>query len=571
MAAISYPATENSTIRTVILPLLLFTGNVFAAPPTGPVPTPVGCPAPAGDATERWSGQARWEAIEQAGYRLGEMRIEVLDVYVAEDLKWYQSLANGIHIESREDAVADLLTVNSGDRVEARAIYEAERVLRGLEYLKDAAIHPVRCTDGRVDVVVRARDAWTLKFYIGAGTAGGESTSEIGLQERNFLGTGKGISFSRSEDLTRTETSFGYDDPALFGSEITFSYEYRNLSDGKGNRYHLEKPFRRLDQDLAFIVAAEDTTQELEFFNAGETAYRAQQSIRSSRYEVRQLFDLDVDAGWRGGLGWERDLMEFSNVVADNPALRPSPNLAGRDIQGPYLALERFNDEFASFRNLRAMEQSEDYNLGFVGRLQLGRFEERNSNTRGEFGRIWIQNGTEFGDYGLVQYRAEMSGRHRDTPGGKRWEAAYVDFDINAYYSTKGRSTWVLHLEMDSRERADPEDELYLGGIDGMYGYPQHFRVGDQRWIFHAEHRYVTDMVLFDTLKIGYTAFAEAGRIRGLDGDWSRQFADVGIGLRIGNLRSAFADTYYLAIVTPMTRDAGVESYQIVAGNVIEF
>lgn len=565
---------RNFIIRFHVLFLLLLAALAAeAAPPTGPVPEPYGCPVSSPDAKERWSGQAQWQAIERAGYRLGTIRIEVLDVYVPGDgdLEWYQSLANTIHIESRHAAIANLLTVEAGDAIDARAIYEAERVLRRLEYLKDAAIHPLRCDDGSVDVVVRARDAWTLMLSLGFDTAGGESTSQVGIEDRNFLGTGKGIRFSHRRDLTRTSTSYGYTDPALLGSDNIFGYEYRDLSDGSGNKYLLARPFRRLDQAWAFTIAAKDISREIEFFNQSESAYSAQESIRSSNYEVRRLLDVDASAGWRGGFGWARDRMEFSDVVDVMPALRPRPDFVDRDLQGPYLTLERFNDEFASFHNLRAMEQFEDYNLGFVGRLELGIFDDKSGGRSGDFVSLQVSDGAEFADAGLLLYHTGVSGRRRNNESGNHWEAAYLDFDIDAYYPTTGRSTWVLHFEADSRERADPEDELYLGGIDGMYGYPQHFRVGDQRWILHAEHRYVTDMVLFDTLKIGYTAFAEAGRIRDLSGDWSRQFADVGIGFRIGNLRSAFADTYYIAIVAPMTRDAGVESYQFVAGNVMKF
>lgn len=525
------------------------------------------------DIEERWSGQARWRALEKRGYRIGNIHIDVLDVYVSEEgeLQWYQDLANTLHIESNRDAINDLLTIDKGNVVEARRIYEAERVLRQLAYLKDAAIHPLRCEDGIVDVVVRARDAWTLKLSFGIGTAGGESTSQFGLEDRNFLGTGKGLRFSRSRELTRTSTSFGYEDPALLGTDLTFSYEYRDLSDGKGNKYRLAKPFRRLDQEWSFTVDAEDTVQEIEFYNDTELAYSAQQSIRRSHYEAQRLVDIDGNAGWRAGLGWERDLVEFSDVLEEMPGLRPSPDFDNRDLQAAYVSLERFHDEFSSYHNLRAMEQAEDYNLGFVGRLKLGTFDDKTDGRSGELGSLEIRDGTEFGNEGLLLYRAGASARRHDSSSGHRWEAAYADLDIDAYYPTTGRHTWVLHLEMDSRERPDPEDELYLGGIDGMYGYPQHFRVGNQRWILHAEHRYVTDTVLFDTLKIGYTVFAEAGRIRDLNGQWSRQFADIGIGFRIGNLRSAFADTYYIAIVAPMTRDAGVNNYQFVAGNMIRF
>lgn len=527
------------------------------------------CPAPAAGTADRWPGQQAWLALERAGLQIGSIEVEVDEVYVARDdrLDWYQRLANAIHARSQQETVAEQLTLEPGERVVARRIYEAERQLRRLEFVKDARIDSQRCGNGSVDIVVRSRDAWTLKLWAGIGTAGGESTQQFGVQELNLFGTGKALSYSYDEQVDRSSEAVGYHDPALLGTKLVFDYEYSSFSDGRGNRFQLEQPFRTLDQSWAFRAASDDTDLQLKFYQDNQLAYRLQQARRSSNYEVRRLLFMEPAGAWRGGGGWRREHSEFSGLIEEVAGLRPAPDVIDRDLRGPYLLLERVHDDYASFTNIRAMQRTEDYNLALNARLELGQFEDANGNGNGYFSRLEVDGGSELVQDGLLLYRANFGVRRR----GENWEDGRGSISADAYYPVSTRHTWVAHLELDWHERADPEDELYIGGLDGMYGYPQHFRVGDRRWILHGEFRQTSDLVLLDTLRIGYSAFAETGQVHGLDGHWSRQFADVGLGLRIGNLRSAFADTYYVAIVAALTQEPGVERYQLVAGNVIEF
>ncbi|MEX2576294.1 MAG: hypothetical protein WD382_06545, partial [Halofilum sp. (in: g-proteobacteria)] len=49
------------------------------------------CPKPqSANENEAWPGQAQWQRLEAAGYRLGEFSIQVEDVYTGTSLAWYQ-------------------------------------------------------------------------------------------------------------------------------------------------------------------------------------------------------------------------------------------------------------------------------------------------------------------------------------------------------------------------------------------------------------------------------------------------------------------------------------------------
>ena len=534
----------------------------------GSHPAASSCPRPPDRAAEDWPGQQQWEQLEAAGYRLGDLAIRVADVYPGTGLPWYQELANTLHTDTDPAVVRSLLTVATGTPVEAERIYEAERQLRAQPFLIEARIVPVRCADERVDAEVRVRDAWTLQVGAGFGTAGGESTSSVELKDENFLGSGKTIFVGWSEGRERTTEEFGYHDPAVLGSPWTLDAVHWELSDGYGDSLRVAYPVRRADQVWSVRAETEDVRRELEFEQASETAWTARADSELASVELRRLVALDDRSGWRAGVGWRREYYEFGRLEAEEPALRAPPELVDRRLEGPYIVVERFRDRFRSFRNLRAIGVTEDYDVGLDARLEAGRYTDHLGDDDPWFARVALDYGAAVGERDLFLAELEVSGRYR---ADGDWVANYRSLAVDYYHRTSRRNTVVTHGEFDWQDDPDPEDELYLGGFDGLLAYPDRFRVGDRRWLLHLEDRYTSDLILFDTIQVGYTAFLEAGSIRGLDGEWGDTLADVGAGLRLGSLRSSFGSVSYLTIALPLVDAGEPDDYELVVGSTLEF
>lgn len=544
-------------------------GFTVASPAQSPEPGAAdACPRPDDAGGEDWPGQRQWQRLEAEGYRLGELRIEVRNVYVGSNLAWYQRLANTLHTRTDRDAVRDLLTVEPGDPVTAGRIYEAERILRGQPFFTDARIFPAECDGDRVAADVRVRDAWTLQLGVGFGSAGGESESSIGFEDENFFGTGKSVLLDWSDDSERTTLEFGYEDPSVLGTPWTLGLSHSELSDGRGDAVSIGYPFRRVDQPWGFRAEVEDSASEFSFEVAEETAFEAETERQEAEIELRRLVALGPRGGWRVGLGWQRDYAEYGPLQERASGLRPPPDLTDRRLQGPFLSVERFSRRFRTFRNLRAIGKNEDFGLGFRSRTIGGRYVDETNGDNPWFFDIDINHGLPVGSRNLLLSRLNISGRYRDDGGEEAW---YRSIAADYYHRTSEHNTIVAHGEYDWRDDPDPEDELYLGGFDGMLAYPDRFRVGDRRWLLHLEDRYVSDTILFDTIQVGYTAWVEAGNIRELDGRWGEPLADVGLGLRLGSLRSSFGSVSYLTVAFPLVDDGQDDDYSIVAGTTVNF
>ena len=366
----------------------------------------------------------------------------------------------------------------------------------------------------------------------------------------------------------RRTGAFGYADPAVLGSPWTFGITHRNLTDGHRNSVNLAYPFRRVDQTWGLRARSEDLRKEVPFEQAGEEAYAARMDAERARLELRGLVTRVGQAGWRVGLGWERDYAVFGPLVAKQPDLRAAPTLTNRRLQGPYVVVERFSDQYQSFRNVRAIGITEDYNLGLEARLLAGRYTDDGRDERPWFGRAELTYGAQLAGGNLLLADLSLAGRRRS---GGDWVANHLSLGGDYYHRTGRQNRIVAHGELDWQEGPDPEDELYLGGFDGLLGYPGRFRVGNRRWLVHLADRFTTGIILLDTLQIGYTAFVEAGNIRGLNGEWGDTLADLGGGLRLGNIRGSSRSVMYMAVAMPLVDAATQKDYQLVIGSTLEF
>lgn len=529
-----------------------------------------GCPSPAEEtAAEEWAGQHQWQRLERDGFVLGDLDVEVRDVYVGSDLPWYGRVANELHASTEPAAIRALLSIEPGEAVEAERIYEAERRLRGQSFLTAARIVPRDCSDEQVDAVVRVRDAWTLQFSADVTSAGGETGTGVGISDDNFLGSGKEFSIGVDSNDDRTTGAVGYSDPAVFGSRWTLDLEHRRASDGGGDAITIARPFQRTDQPWSLRFSVDNNRGDLNFDQAGDTAFTSDYKSERARLEWQYLVASTPRGGWRAGVGWRRDHAAFGDLEAEEPQLRRPPTLFNRRLDGPYVVVERFRDRYRGFRNVRQVGRTEDFRMGLDTRLVAGRFRDSVDDDEPWFIRANFDYGLELGERNLLMAGAAMSGRY--PPGEDEWQAQSLGVQGDYYHRTGPRNTIVTHAEFDWRDNADPEDEVYLGGFDGLFAYPDRFRGGDRRWRLHVEDRYTSDVIVLDTIQIGYSAFVEAGGVYGFDGEWGKTLADIGGGLRLGSLRSSFGTVTYVAVAFPLVDDDEVDDFELLIGSTVQF
>ncbi|HTL98262.1 MAG TPA: hypothetical protein VL181_05600 [Holophagaceae bacterium] len=275
-------------------------------------------------------------------------------------------------------------------------------------------------------------------------------------------------------------------------------------------------------------------------------------------------------SAFRVGVDLEAADASYGALTADAPAgALPAPDLAARRLRGPALTVEWLQDGFRVYRDLVGMDIPEDYNLGWNGQAALGLYTRALGSTEAApFLRLNAGRGWAPSEDSLVLASAYASARR----GSSGVENGLAGGTLTAYTWAFPHQVLAGYLSVDTARRPDPENLLYAGGFDGLRGYTDHIHPGDRRWLASFEHRTLTDWRWLGILRAGFVLYADAGAIHRLDGlGWSRTYADVGGGLRFGDLKSSLGRVVYLTMAYPLVKEPGQDKWQVVVGNTVRF
>jgi len=512
-----------------------------------------------------------WEEAEREGLRVAAVRVAAGDVFdpaLPDERHWLGALANAIHLTTRERVVRSALLFGPGEPARASVVHESERRLRALPWLIDAWIEPRPAGPGTVDALVHTHDGWSLSLGVKYNHAGGDAVWSVSVEEDNLLGLGKRVAVKRAQELDRDKTELAYRDDLLLGTPWRLEAAWQDLSDGRGRRLLLERPFESLAAPWSAGLETSATEYDLTRYQAGEGVYSFPVELVEARLSWRRRYRLRDREARRAGVELYAARTGYGELSVERPGVLPNPALEPRRLRGLLATWEISEDRFATFRNLRSVGNTEDVNLGWEATLKAGWLGRALGGDRD----AWYAEGSwsvgrRLGGGALLLHTGE--GRLRREAAGLR--DAAVEARQSLFWQGLPHQTLAADLGLVWGSRLDPERAVYLGGFEGLRGYPNHFRSGDRSWTLSLEDRVITPWKLWGIAQVGFVAYADAGAIAAEGAGFGRTWADVGAGLRFGNLKGTVARVVQLTVAVPLVRDEGVAGWQVVAGNTLRF
>ena len=497
------------------------------------------------------------------GAVIGDVNIlndSIFDLDIPEEDKALYRLANRLHVTTRPGVIQQQLLFNEGDKWSVSRIQESERILRGNRYIQNANIDTVRNGDGTVDVNVHTSDVWTLIPRISLSRSGGENKSGIGIKELNLLGTGIQLEALYKSNIDRDSAIFRFTDRHLGNSWYSLNAVIAENSDGHTRLLDLERPFYSLDSSAAHGVSYLDDDRIDALYDGGEITNRFRHQSES----------FSLYRGWSKGLrnGWTRryiagiayDDHRFS-IADDDPA--PVPLLPDdRTLVYPYVGIEILEDRFEKTSNVDQVNRTEDRFLGTRFTAQLGYAGRRFGSDR----NAWIVNaGLQRGfgssdDHSLI-FSSDLSTRIEDSG------AENLTLDVGAKYFRRQSDKRLFYASLSGTYgyNLDVDNQLLLGGDNGLRGYPLRYQGGDRMALLTLEQRYFTDWYPFRLFRVGGAVFFDAGKAwhsQGDDRPGSELLKNVGFGLRLGNTRSGQGRMTHIDLAFPLDGDQGIKNVQ---------
>lgn len=503
-------------------------------------------------------------ALEAAGARIGELRFlrrNVFDIELPEENRALFRAANRVHRLTREDTLRRQLLIEEGQLFSERLLQESARLLRATEYLRDADLRVLDCVDGQVTIEVETRDVWSLNPGLAGGRKGGESSFGLDLEESNLAGTGALVLLSRRGDADRSSTALRYRDQHQFGRWRSLDVRYEDNSDGRGWALAVEQPFYALDARSAWGARFDHLTRVESFYELGEEISEYRQRNRDADLWWGRSTGLEEGRVLRWSLGLRDARREF--LPSRDPLLL-GPVPADRHLAGPWVGVEYIRDQWEVLRNYDQIDIREDALLGTRLSARLGRADTHFGGDRDAW---WLEadvsRGWRFSDGALLRFAGQLS--TREESGDTRNLSARGDL---RYYRENGpRRLFFAELEGQYGHQLDLDNRIYLGGDTGLRGYPLRWAGGESYARLSIEQRYFTDWYPWRLFRVGGALFADVGRVWGrdpLDRPNPGRLANIGMGLRLSNTRSAFARLIHIDLAMPIDSDPRLEKVELV-------
>jgi hypothetical protein len=500
--------------------------------------------------------------LERAGAVIGNIIIDNLNVFDLNDPKddtRLFRLVDHLHARTRQDVVRWQLLFVTGDKYSRRVLNESERILRQASYFYDASIEPISYHDGRVDVVVRTRDVWTLDPKVSYGRSGGTNSTSVGVQELNAFGYGAAVTVGRSSDVDRTQTGIGIQDGNTFGSRIAVSALYSVNSDGYQHDLFVDRPFYALDSRWTGGVDGTDDLRVDSLYDRGNVIDQFQEHDELSR--IYGGFSHGLENGWvtRWTFGLTSDDRQFERApLWTGVDLVP----AERKLVFPWIRYELVEDDYLKYHNYNQITRTEDFDLGAHLSAQLGwSAPVLGANIAGLLysANAGIGFATEHNETLVVA--STLDGRlENGTP-----ENAIVTESFHYFLKQSEKLLFYAGIDAAAGRNLDLEDQILLGGDNGLRGYPLRYQDGTSRALLTLEERYFTDWYPFRLLRVGAAAFMDVGRTWGtapLAEPSLGILRDLGFGLRLGNSRSGLGNIIHVDLAFPLDGDPSIKRVQ---------
>lgn len=534
-----------------------------------------------------WTASGGATVPKAESLTIGEITIRTRDIFGAAELqsdgepvRWLHRTMNALHVNTRHHVLRQELLFGRGDRFDAQKLAETERNLRSLGYLNDIRVTATDTTaDGRVNVLVSARESWTLNtaFAYTRASDGGQRWS-ASLSDRNVLGGGFLLGAGVGENEVGSFTHFWFSKRRPFGSAWHVSAYYDEPSGGHRRGFVLARPFYSQDDRWGLTIRAWDYTDDYRYFLSNASAAGGDPAREASLYAEIPRSQTGGEAGfrvrlgavgstpadriWRVGAGvrWtdsehhvdRQPLWWLSDGSVQHLDFLLDPGSPLDRENGlrvfPYAHLESMGRRWIKRRFVNNYGPVEDLPLAWAGDLKLGFGGDAAGGDAGVQGTFLRAEAVahRYFPLGGGLLRAQGVGNVQAGVDEQRtWR-----YDLLASW-TRARGAelrpWITRVtaEWAQAYRLAPYEVLVLGLDRGIRTLEFDGMAGDRLARWNVEQGKVLPWVPLGLFRMGGAMFYSGG-CAWFDGE-QRDLGDarheLGLGLRVGPVRSSNAQT----------------------------
>ena len=488
-----------------------------------------------------------------------EYRIHPIFDEQAEDTIWLHRLANALHIDTREVALANEMAFLNPCQPTARELAEVERHLRGRRYLRDARVTEVTADDGRRHIRVETWDNWSMMPTVDFGRKGGKNKYAFGIKDRNLLGLAIDANLEYFSNFQRSGYKLEAALPLYLHHNITVDVRLSDTDDGNQYQLFVNKPFVALTTEQAFVLGFNKESRVEQIFQNVSDSYAFGQQLRQWQLGYGWLLDYDAAtaSAWRLSAGIRQDQNLFGQLAGET---RPLPQ--DRDYLYGYVGLEFERDSYQERKNFYLINQTEDINFGWQWQFRLGLGRDRASNAQLLRYDFSAAKATPLSERQTVLWQLAIEGDKVSAQSARFLGHSQLEW----FWFPSSR--WGLYARGAVWHGRNQYRDLpvTLGGDNGLRGYPLQYQHGNTAMLVTLEGRYYPHINIYRLFELGGAVFVDLGRTSGrplLANDESGWLPAVGVGARFYSTRSAEGQVVHVDLVYPLSDNPDIGGLEL--------
>jgi len=436
-------------------------------------------------------------------------------------------LGDALHVRTRASVIRRTLLFDQGDRYDSAKVVESERALRGLGVFRNVELDTTH-VDGKFGVRVATADGWSTRPQVGFSSAAGDVTWDLGLVEKNLLGTANMVLADYQRTPDRRLVTLLYQAPGFLLRRAGLTVAYEDLSDGGFGFWSYGVPFYETGARAALVTSGSAGRLRVLRFRDGVLADSVRQRVLqlglsggvALRATDRDYARLRLFAQWRRGSygGYAAAAAPDSSALAAG---------AGLELGRSHFQVVEGLDKYARREDVDVSERlwlglwAAPRAFGYApGRAGVGPEIQAQLATAWTHGFAWFHLSAD----GLLAASGLDSGR--------------VETGVTLMSQALPRQTLVIHAEGGAASNVAPGSEFDLWlDQNGPRAFGAHAFTGTRRYWLVAEDRVLVLHSLLGLFGVGLAPFAEWGGAW-YDAERPRTGGDVGLALRLGSTRS---------------------------------
>lgn len=474
----------------------------------------------------------------------------------------FYRLANALHFKTRESFIRSELLFHKGDCYRPLLLSESGRILRSYPFLARADVFAVSRPDGVKDVVVDTQDEWTTRINLNVGFDGGIRLEGLALAEEDLAGRGiLATAFFRQRE-ERRDAGVEVDFPRVLdtrtnlrlsggrtriGTFVDEGVSYPFV--GEIGRFAMTQTYQRSDELFPYAVGAGRTYSHV-LLPYVKDHFEVSAAGRFGRPGHLTLLGLGISRQKLSFAGFPGDLQiaRHSNFGSRQPAPTSvydtiAPETSASSTTRGYLLLERRNVHFVRARGLDPLNGIQDVKLGTDVGLTLGRSLGALAASGMHSANDVYTRATLFvGEHPGASYvflNGAFEGRRLVSGRGNDWHDVIGQADLYAYLRSRRapHQTFFARISGAGGWSMVTPFQLTLGGRSSVRGFREADFPGARRLIGTLEDRIFVHWPAPEVFDMGFTAFADVGRVWRGDAPFSATSAwkgTLGGGIRIG-------------------------------------